>query len=364
MVGLKLLLTALILLVGSIGAGKLAAQAPEQLYRFSANNRPSDTSGLAPATYLNYAWRLSALAQHEEAGPWRRRYHSALALPAAAAPPLPATGLDAAPYHWPDSIRVGLVALSHPQDYGWVYHQLDHWIQQGFTRLVVAEPGAMTGTAPGVSTAAPACQRLFQRLHLNQNCKFLRNIKPQSVDLLLSTLKPEWDDPTTENRGKVLILAAYGHPAEAWPRQSTLQHLPANRRGKVLLLLPLVAEELAQHPSAEPPSGLPTSEKKRSGGLSWQVLVHPPATYQQGRADWECTSPFRRVELLPALLQVTYPCIVEAYPQNTGSTGWPVDVVELHSADQLPALVLPPGLYRLYLRDQKGGRQWLELEQR
>ena len=90
------------------------------------------------------------------------------------------------------------------------------------------------------------------------------------------------------------------------------------------------------------------------------LLYHPRTRYVYNRPDWLLSIPENRL-FHPdrEQIRVGYPCQILAYKQSEPDEAVPMDVIELEHPADPTALVLPPGDYRLLIRDITGAEQIL-----
>jgi hypothetical protein len=96
-------------------------------------------------------------------------------------------------------------------------------------------------------------------------------------------------------------------------------------------------------------------------------VAHPRTQYRYGRPNWllqggRCKPYF----LKPAQCRLQLPCLVQAYVRDElaaqrepAQQAVPLDVMEVRDWGDKKALILPPGAYRLVLRNEEGQQQEL-----
>ena len=96
-------------------------------------------------------------------------------------------------------------------------------------------------------------------------------------------------------------------------------------------------------------------------------VAHPRTQYQHGRPSWLLQAGRRKPYFLdPTQCQLKLPCLVQAYareepadPMQPTHQGVPLDILEITNWGDKKALILPPGNYRLVLRNGEGQQQEL-----
>jgi hypothetical protein len=94
-------------------------------------------------------------------------------------------------------------------------------------------------------------------------------------------------------------------------------------------------------------------------------VAHPRTTYRYGRPEWLLRDGKAKPCFLPKeQLTLGFPVLVLAYKATEPAEGRlasppaiPVDVIELKAAGEGKALIMPPGLYQLVVRNQGGQHQ-------
>ncbi|MEM1319265.1 MAG: OmpA family protein [Bacteroidota bacterium] len=84
-------------------------------------------------------------------------------------------------------------------------------------------------------------------------------------------------------------------------------------------------------------------------------VIHPYPTFSNGRSSWQVNDRDRNQQKPKLSPNISYPCIVMAFPKNEPlHAAIPVDVIELQSDKDPKPLLLPPGDYNLLIKDAKG----------
>ena len=94
------------------------------------------------------------------------------------------------------------------------------------------------------------------------------------------------------------------------------------------------------------------------------LLYQPRSVYKKNRPTWLLQNGKNAFfKLNPDVVKIDYPCLVEAFHSSDRKEAVPVDIIELQSAEDETALVLPRGYFRLNLRNPKGDTQELNIIQ-
>lgn len=92
------------------------------------------------------------------------------------------------------------------------------------------------------------------------------------------------------------------------------------------------------------------------------LVYHPRAIYRYNRPQWLINYGNNRVYPLPKdQIEVDFPCLVMAYREGDPNTAVPTDIIQLEYRHDPTALVLPPGSYRLSIKDKIGENQEIEI---
>ncbi|WP_156180728.1 hypothetical protein [Rufibacter radiotolerans] len=87
------------------------------------------------------------------------------------------------------------------------------------------------------------------------------------------------------------------------------------------------------------------------------VVVHPKTRLTNGRPAWLWIEGRKPYKLTGKQITVGYPSLALAYKQTEPGNAVPMDVVEISNAQNIPALALPKGAYKVILRGTTGQEQ-------
>ncbi len=84
-------------------------------------------------------------------------------------------------------------------------------------------------------------------------------------------------------------------------------------------------------------------------------LFHPRSQYEYGRPTWLQLGGTRMpYQLSEGICHETFPCLVQAVAVDEDPMAVPIDQIEIRSASELPALMLPEGEFIVRVRDTTG----------
>ncbi|MEL7118035.1 MAG: hypothetical protein AAFO07_01295 [Bacteroidota bacterium] len=90
------------------------------------------------------------------------------------------------------------------------------------------------------------------------------------------------------------------------------------------------------------------------------LLYHPRTRYIFNRPDWLVHHQNNQLVSVTDI-GINYPCLIKAYHAKEPDESVPVDIIERSFEDDLTALVLPPGKYRVVIENQKGEKEVKEI---
>ena len=108
-----------------------------------------------------------------------------------------------------------------------------------------------------------------------------------------------------------------------------------------------------------------TATVLRKGDSVWSAkpgvhdvsVIHPRATYREGRPDWLWAMESRRPYALPAdVCASSTDCVVTARITTESADAVPVDALRIRGNAASRTLALPPGEYVITARDGSGAR--------
>ncbi|QHL87905.1 hypothetical protein GU926_10870 [Nibribacter ruber] len=92
------------------------------------------------------------------------------------------------------------------------------------------------------------------------------------------------------------------------------------------------------------------------------VVVHPKTKLVKGRPGWVWLKDRKPYKLSARKITIGYPALVLAYKQSEAGKAVPMDIIEIRKAQNMPALALPKGEYRLVLQNGAGQQQTLPIQ--
>ncbi len=84
-------------------------------------------------------------------------------------------------------------------------------------------------------------------------------------------------------------------------------------------------------------------------------IFHPHSEYQKGRPTWLLIDGRRKYYEIPTdLCKNVFPCLIQAFYSNESEDAVPIDQVKAISSNEIPALVLPTGDFRIRVVNSSG----------
>jgi hypothetical protein len=92
------------------------------------------------------------------------------------------------------------------------------------------------------------------------------------------------------------------------------------------------------------------------------VVVHPKTKLVNGRPSWLWIDGRKPYKLTSKQITIGYPVLALAYKQGEAFNAVPLDAVEIHNAQNIPALALPRGFYKVVLCSASGKEQAITIQ--